>query len=201
MLRALSSTNAVTARMDLPPSFVCVWRTGRYGSIWVDLAGELDLAASAELARTLRETQARSTLVVLDLRELTFMDIVSAHVIVDAGISARKAARGLIVARGSTQVDMVFTLTGASEQVELFDLDPEQCPPALSDSSGRLPPCGPPRQFWRDRGPCPPPETSRRDGTRRVNTDAAARGTAGAQLLALSPWDRHILTPPPSCSS
>jgi anti-anti-sigma factor len=124
MLRALSSTNAVTARMDLPPSFVCVWRTGRYGSIWVDLAGELDLAASAELARTLRETQARSTLVVLDLRKLTFMDTAGAHVIIDAGISARKAARGLIVARGPTQVDMVFTLTGASEQVELFDLDP-----------------------------------------------------------------------------
>jgi anti-anti-sigma factor len=138
MPRALSSTNAVTARMDLLPSFVCAWRTGRYGSIWVDLAGELDLAACAELARTLRETQARATLVVLDLRELTFMDTAGAHVIVDAGISARKAARGLIVARGPAQVDMVFTLTGASEQVELFDLDPKQCPSALSDRSDRL---------------------------------------------------------------
>jgi anti-anti-sigma factor len=125
--------------MDLPPSFVCAWRAGRYDSIWVDLAGELDLAASAELARTLQEAQARSTLVVLDLRELTFMDTAGAHVIVDAGISARKAARGLIVARGPTQVDMVFTLTGTSEQVELFDLDPEQYPPALSDSLARRP--------------------------------------------------------------
>jgi anti-sigma B factor antagonist len=139
MLRTLSSTNAVAARMDLPPSFVCAWRMGRYGSIWVDLAGELDLTASAELARTLRETQARSTLVVLDLRELTFMDTAGAHVIIEAGISARKAARGLIVARGPTQVDMVFVLTGTSEQVELFDLDPEQCPPAFSDSPGRRP--------------------------------------------------------------
>jgi anti-anti-sigma factor len=129
MLRALSSTSAVTAQMDLPPSFICARRTGRYGSIWVDLAGELDLAASAELARTLRETQARSTLVVLDLRELTFMDIAGARVIIDAGISARKAARGLLVARGPIQVDMVFTLTGTSEQVGLFDLDREHCPP------------------------------------------------------------------------
>jgi anti-sigma B factor antagonist len=139
MLRAVSSTNSVTARMDLPPSFVCALRTGRYGSIWVDLAGELDLGASAELARTLQGAQARSTLVVLDLRELTFMDTAGAHVIVDAGISARKAARGLIVARGPIQVDMVFTLTGTSEQVELFDLDPEQCPPALGDSLARRP--------------------------------------------------------------
>jgi anti-sigma B factor antagonist len=159
MLRALSSTNAVTARMDLPPSFVCVWRTGRYGSIWVDLAGELDLAASAELARTLRETQARSTLVVLDLRELTFMDTAGAHVIIDAGISARKAARGLIVARGPTQVDMVFTLTGISEQVELFDLDYEHCPPAFSDSMTHRPTRRLPRLPWRDRGPLPLPET------------------------------------------
>jgi anti-anti-sigma factor len=139
MLRALSSTSAVTAQTDLPPSFVCAWRAGRYGSIWVDLAGELDLAASAELARTLRETQARSTLVVLDLRELTFMDIAGAHVIADASINAREAARGLIVARGPIQVDMVFTLTGTSEQVELFDLDPEQCTPALSGSLASRP--------------------------------------------------------------
>jgi len=158
------------ARKDLPPSFVCAWRTGRYGSVWVDLAGELDLAASTELARTLRETQARSTLVVLDLRELTFMDTAGAHVIIDAGISARKAARGLIVARGPTQVDMVFTLTGTSEQVELFDLDPEPCPPAPSDSLTRRSAHGPPQQSWRDRGPRLPPETLSRDPTRRVNT-------------------------------
>jgi anti-anti-sigma factor len=170
MLRALSFTSAVTARMDSPPFFVCVWRTGRYGAIWVDLAGELDLAASVELARTLRETQARSTLVVLDLRELTFMDAAGAHVIIDAGLSARKAARGLIVARGPTQVDMVFTLTGTSEQVELFDLDPEQCPPALSDSLTRRPARGPPQQSWHDRQSRPPPETPRRDRTRRVRT-------------------------------
>jgi anti-sigma B factor antagonist len=169
MLLALSSTNAVTARMDLPPSFVCVRRTGRYGSIWVDLAGELDLTASAILAQTLREAQARSTLVVLDLRELTFMDTAGAHVIVDAGISARKAARGLIVARGPTQVDMVFTLTGTSEQVELFSLDPEQCPPALSDSSGSLSARGSRQQSWRDRVPRPPSEAPRRDRIRRIN--------------------------------
>jgi anti-anti-sigma factor len=139
MLRALSPTSAVAAPMDLPPSFVCAWRTGSYGSIWVDLAGELDLMVSAELARMLHATQARSTLVVLDLRELTFMDVAGARVIVDAGISAREAARGLIVARGSVQVDMVFALTGTSDQVELFDLDSVQCPSVLGDGSHRRP--------------------------------------------------------------
>jgi anti-anti-sigma factor len=136
MLRALSPTNVVTALMDLPPSFVCAWRTGSYGSIWVDLAGELDLTVSAKLARMLHETQTRSNLVVLDLRKLTFMDVVGARVIVDAGISARQVARGLIVARGPIQVDMVFALTGTSEQVELFDLDPVQCPPAVAVGAG-----------------------------------------------------------------
>jgi anti-anti-sigma factor len=165
MLRVLSSTSAATAQMDLPPPFVCARRTGRYGSIWVDLAGELDLAVAAELARTLRETQACSTLVVLDLRELTFMDIAGAHVIIDAGISARKAARGLLVARGPTQVDMVFILTGTSEQVGFFDLDREHCPPALDDSSGRRSTRGLPP--WRDREIGPPSETPRRRRPRR----------------------------------
>jgi anti-anti-sigma factor len=123
MLRALSPTSAVAAPMDLPPSFVCAWRTGSYGSIWVDLAGELDLMVSAELARMLHATQARSTLVVLDLRELTFMDVAGARVI----------------ARGSVQVDMVFALTGTSDQVELFDLDSVQCPSVLGDGSHRRP--------------------------------------------------------------
>jgi anti-anti-sigma factor len=125
--------------MGVPPSFVCAWRTGRYGSIWVDLAGELDLTVSAELARMLHKTQVNSNLVVLDLRELTFMGVVGARVIVDAGISARRADRCLLVARGPVQVDMVFALTGTSDQVELFDLDPVQCPPVLGDRSHRRP--------------------------------------------------------------
>ncbi len=162
MSRALFPTNTVTALIDLPPSFVCAWRTGRYGSIWVDLAGELDLTVSAELARMLHKTQARSNLVVLDLRELTFMDVAGARVIADAGISARRANRGLLVARGPTQVDRVFTLTGTSNQVELFDLDYERCSPVLNDGLARRPTRELTRASWRNGGSSPARNTAPR---------------------------------------
>jgi anti-sigma B factor antagonist len=118
--------------MDLPPAFICTWRLGRFGSLWVDLAGELDLSVCPGLERTLEEAQMLSNLVVLDMRELTFMDTAGAHIIVEASINAHRAGRGLIVARGPRQVDAVFTLTGTTEHVDLFHLDREACPPAHS---------------------------------------------------------------------
>jgi len=167
MLQAVFPTNTVPARTYLPPPFVCAWRVGRYGSIWVDVAGELDLTASSLLAQTLQEAQARASLVVLDLRGLTFIGIAGVHVIVDAGISARQASRGLIVARGSAEIDSVFRLTGTSEQVELFDLDPEECPPVLSTDFDRRPARAPPRRTWRDRGSRLPRGATRRGPARR----------------------------------
>jgi hypothetical protein len=47
-------------------------------------------AVSSQLARTLSEAQAHSDLVVLDMRELTFMDTAGAHVIIDAAIKRRQ---------------------------------------------------------------------------------------------------------------
>jgi hypothetical protein len=100
---------------------------------------------------------------VLDMRELTFMDTAGARIIVDAGIQARRAGHGLIVARGPSQVDDVFTLTGTAEQVELFDLDSEECPPVHDGfSAAPRPARGPPNRAWRDTGARPPPGTTRR---------------------------------------
>jgi anti-anti-sigma factor len=159
----------MVARADYPPPFTCSWRMGHFGSIWVDLAGELDLATSPQLATMLGDTQSHSSLVVLDLRALNFMDSAGAHVIIDAGISARKASRGLLVVRGPIQVDMVFALTGASNEVELFDLDPELCPPAYGyDPPGQLPVREPPRRGWRGRVPSQSGETPVRNGTAKT---------------------------------
>jgi anti-anti-sigma factor len=167
MLRSVFLTNTVSTRVDPPPPFVCSWRVGHYGSIWVDVAGELDLTASSLLEQTLREAQTRASLVVLDLRELTFIGSAGVHVIVDAGISARQASRGLIVARGSPEIDSVFRLTGTADQVELFDLDPEECPPVLSADFDRRPARAPPRRPWREMGSRPPPGGTRLGGRRR----------------------------------
>jgi anti-sigma B factor antagonist len=187
MLRALFLTNAVTARMDLPPFFICSTRPGRYGSIWVDLAGELDRTASAELEWALRDCQACSTLVVLDLREVTFMDRSGARVIAKASINARRAGRGLIVARGPARVDLVFSLTGTAEQVELFDLDRELSPP-VHRGDGHLAPLADhrrPRASWRDS------EVGRLPGPASETTPVEVRPASDADIGAHQRRDRR----------
>lgn len=64
------------------------------------VAGELDLATAPQLERTLRETQQQARLILLDLRELTFMDSAGVHTIVNASIAARQLGRRLVLLRG-----------------------------------------------------------------------------------------------------
>jgi len=104
--------------------FVSTQSSSGLGAAWVYVAGELDLATSPQLERTLREAQQDARLVVLDLRELTFMDSSGVHAIVDAGIRHRQAGGRMVVVRAPAQVDAVFTLIGVTEDVEIYDLDP-----------------------------------------------------------------------------
>ena len=106
----------------LLPAFACSCTEGGLDAAWVHVSGELDVATTPKLVRTLREAQLRSQLVVLDLRELTFMDCTAVHAIVNASIRARRVGRQLILMRGPPNVDRLFTLTGTSDQVETGDV-------------------------------------------------------------------------------
>jgi anti-sigma B factor antagonist len=106
----------------LPPPFACSCTNGGLDAARVHVGGELDIATTPQLERTLSQTQAR--LVVLDLRELAFIDSCGVHAIVDAGIRARKAGRRLVLVRVPASVDRLLTLTGSSHQVEIGDVDP-----------------------------------------------------------------------------
>ena len=104
-----------------PVDFDCTLRDDGYDAAWVHLGGELDIATSPLLERTLSEAQLRARLIVLDLRELAFIDCCGVHAILTAKSRAQQAGRRLILARGPSQVDRVLTLTGASAELEIFD--------------------------------------------------------------------------------
>jgi anti-sigma B factor antagonist len=111
------------ARADaLPPPFTRSCTNGGLDAAWVHVGGELDIATTPRLERTLNESQAR--LVVLDLRELAFIDCCGMHAIINAGIRARQAGRRLVLVRVPANVDRLLALTGSSEQVEIGDVDP-----------------------------------------------------------------------------
>jgi anti-anti-sigma factor len=134
----VTSSTTVDAYAASAP-FVCTWKEGGSGAAWVHVAGELDLASSPRLAQTLGEALLDARLVVLDLRELTFMDASGVHVIVDSAGDARQAEKRLVLVRGAANVDRVLTLVGACEQVEIVDLDPAESPArALLHLAGSL---------------------------------------------------------------
>jgi len=108
------------------------------------VAGELDLATSPELDEVLQGAQDGARLVVLDLRALTFIDSSAIHVILHAAGRGRRTGGRLMLVRGPSQVERVFTLTGASDKVSIFDLDAAepapvpQLPPRVCARTGAI---------------------------------------------------------------
>lgn len=111
--------------------FECTLRDGGRDAAWVRVTGELDLATAPILARALSQPEARGQHVVLDLRELTFIDSSGVHVILQASLLANAVGRRLVLVRGSSHVDRVLSLTEASDSLEIVDLHPVE-PPVLA---------------------------------------------------------------------
>lgn len=109
------------------PGFCCTLRDGGLDAAWVRVAGELDLATAPLLEQTLRRAEVRPR-VVLDLRELAFIDCSGIGAIIQASNRARRTSRQLVIVRGRPAVDRVLTLTGASDVLEIVDLLPVQPP-------------------------------------------------------------------------
>jgi anti-sigma B factor antagonist len=105
------------------PALVCSWTDGGLDAAWVDLAGELNVATVPQPDRTLREPRVQARLVVLDLRDLEFMDGPSAHALVSHAVRARKAGRRLVLLRGPAIVDRTLTLAGCSGDLEIGHID------------------------------------------------------------------------------
>jgi len=122
--------DSIGGRVDvISPPFVCSWTDDGRDAAWVHVAGELDVSTAPELERTLRIPELRAQAVVLDLRELAFIDSSGVHAIVDASVCARKAGRRLVLLRGPPNVDRMFMLTGSSGELTIGDLD--SCEPPV----------------------------------------------------------------------
>ena len=108
----------------LASRFECTWSEGGLNAAWVNLTGELDVNTTPQLEQTLSDPDSQARLVVVDMRELAFMDSSGVHAIVNASARARQRGSRLVVLRGPPDVDRVFTLTGNSGDVESGDVEP-----------------------------------------------------------------------------
>jgi anti-anti-sigma factor len=128
---AVSSSPPTSRRASPAPPLDCSWQAGGFGAAWVHVAGEVDLATSPQLLQALGEAQLDARLVVLDVREVTFVDSAGVHAILAAAVKARREGHRLMLVRGPAHVDHVLALTGASAQVSTLDLDPTEPAPTL----------------------------------------------------------------------
>ena len=90
------------------------------------VSGELDLASAEELEAHLKQLEApEPDVLVLDLRELEFMDSTGLRTVIAADARAKDRGGRLIVVRAPEEVDRVFRLTRMDQHLELVDQPPE----------------------------------------------------------------------------
>lgn len=73
-------------------------------------------------------------LIVLDLRELTFMDSTGLRVMVSADARARDQARRLTIVQGPEPVHRVFRITGLDDHLDIVET-PEAAAPGGAQAS------------------------------------------------------------------
>jgi anti-anti-sigma factor len=94
--------------------------TGRVTTL--TLSGELDLVSSPALEQELEHASASDCdVILLDLRELEFMDSTGLHVLIKAHQQAQDAGRNLVLTKGGDQVQRLLDLTGVAELMRIVD--------------------------------------------------------------------------------
>jgi anti-anti-sigma factor len=88
------------------------------------LSGELDLASSAALEEVLEGT-AGAQILILDLRDLEFIDSTGLSVLVKAHQAAEEGGRQFGLVKGGAQVQRLLTLTGLAERLRVADAPEE----------------------------------------------------------------------------
>ena len=94
----------------------------RGGEATVALIGELDFSGLPIVDEKLQEVEASgASLLVLDLRELTFLDSGGLKAIVAASNRASEAGRRLVVVKGPKTVHRILEWTGVDRSLEVVD--------------------------------------------------------------------------------
>jgi anti-anti-sigma factor len=94
----------------------------RDDAVVLRLAGELDLGTANQVEAALESALGRSPrVVVIDLRDLSFIDSTGLRVVLDAEASSRQNGYALRLVRGPAQVDRVFKLTGMDSHLTMGD--------------------------------------------------------------------------------
>lgn len=106
--------------MPIPSFDLRVVRNGR--ATHIVPCGELDIATTPALEQALMDAAADGVPeIVLDLRELTFMDSTGLRALAQANTRADEAGVALSIIRGPRQIDRVLEISGLGTLLPLVD--------------------------------------------------------------------------------
>jgi anti-anti-sigma factor len=92
------------------------------GTPLLAVSGELDLAAAPTLEQELARVRERGPeLIIIDLRELEFMDSTGLSVLIRAHQDAQQSGYRLGIVNGSRQIRRLLTLTGVADRLIIVD--------------------------------------------------------------------------------
>lgn len=95
------------------------------GARVVRLKGEFDLAGVPAFEREVgRDPGPHEKTLVLDMRELTFLDSSGLRAVLMADRAVQADARRFVIVRGPERVNRVLELTGVEDRLELVDAFP-----------------------------------------------------------------------------
>ena len=94
------------------------------GGVRLTVSGEMDLGSMWAADDALRRAERDTRLLVLDLRDLTFMDAAGLAVVIHAGQRARGTGRRFVVWLRSSGVRRLFELSRAERTLEIV-VDPD----------------------------------------------------------------------------
>ncbi len=88
----------------------------------VPLDGDVDIASADEIEARIRSAEAQEPSVILiDLRQVSFLDSSGLRLILGAAVRAEAAGRRLVLVRGPERVQRVFELTNLQSRLEFVD--------------------------------------------------------------------------------
>jgi anti-sigma B factor antagonist len=112
-------TRPLTATQDPAQAFTAVIHLDAVNPT-VQLTGELDLANVNAADSRLREAWRSASVVILDLRAVSFIDCSGLKLVIDADTRMRHTGGRLMIVRGPAQVQRLFELTGITDQFEII---------------------------------------------------------------------------------
>lgn len=106
--------------MTMPSFDLRIVRTGT--QVQIVPCGELDIATTPQLERAIADaTGGTAAELVLDLRELTFMDSTGLRALAQANVNAEAAGTSLSIWRGPRQIERVLEISGLGTLLPLAD--------------------------------------------------------------------------------